>query len=105
MDTLSRLDKLEATYDGSIPAAMLAVAQHGSPEAVALLGAEANADFYRRMVRGQVEAIRGRREDGSYYPAMLEDLRYYVARWRVAMKHARELRCVIARFHPQASAA
>ena len=105
MTTLSRLDELHAAYDGTIPAAMLAVAQLGTSEAVALLGAEADARFLRRMVRGQVEAIRARREDGSFYPAMLTDLRYYVARWRVAMRHVRELRRVIARFHPQAFAA
>ena len=105
MDTLSRLNELHQRYTGPVPDALLMIARLGTPEAVALMAAEANAAFLRRMVHGQIEAIRARREDGTFYPAMLIDLRYYVARWRVAMRHARELRRVIAQFHPQAVAA
>ncbi len=77
MDALSRLNDLHRRYDGAIPAALLAVAQLGSVEAVALLQAEATRDFYRRMVRGQIDIIRNRMLDGSYYPALRLDLPHY----------------------------
>ena len=105
MDTLSHLRELERRFNGPIPDALLMIARLGTPEAVALMAAEANAAFMRHMVRGQITAIRARREDHSFYPSMTVDLAYYRAHWRVAMRHARELRRVIAQFHPQAVAA
>ena len=102
---LERFNELHQFYNGPVPQALLTVAQLGTPEAVALMAAEGNAVFYKHLVHGQVQAIRARREDHSYYPAMATDLAYYLARWRVAMRHARELRHVIAQYHPQAVAA
>lgn len=91
-DSLSRLDTLHAAFDGAIPDHLLAVARLGSPERVALIGAVAIARFYREMVAGQVRAIRARRADGSFYPAMLIDLRDYLVGWRQTTRQARALR-------------
>jgi hypothetical protein len=97
MDTLAKLNELHRAYDGGIPAAMLAVAQLGSVEAVALVQAEASTDFYRRMVRGQVDIIRNRRLDGSFYSALMLDLRHYRDCYRAHARHARDLRRIVAR--------
>lgn len=84
-------------YDGGIPAAMLAVARLGSVEAVALVQAEASVHFYRRMVRGQLNIIRNRRLDGSFYPALLGDCRHYLTLYRAHRRHARTLAQIVAR--------
>ena len=97
MDTLDRLNQLHRTYDSGIPAAMLAVAQLGSAEAVALVQAEASVDFYRRMVRGQIDIIRKRRADGSFYPALLKDCRDYLDQYRQHRGRARKLAALVAR--------
>lgn len=105
MDRLSRIDELHQRFDGPIPEAMLLVARHGSVEAVTLMQTVATADFYRRMVLGQIETIRMRREDGSFYPALLKDLAYYREHYRAHARHARALRKIVAATGPQVSAA
>ena len=65
-------------YEGQIRPAALAVARFGSPEIVAaLLGARGEAAVFRSMVLGQPKAVRMRRADGTYYPALLTDLQLY----------------------------
>jgi hypothetical protein len=69
---------LESRYDGPIPPQVRAVARLGSPAMVLLVRARAEAAFFRAMVRGQVRTIRRRRADGSFYPALIDDLRLYL---------------------------
>jgi len=68
---------LHPLYDGPIPPAVLAVARYGSPEMVLLMRARGEAAFFRSMILGQVKTIRARRTDGTFYPALLTDLRWY----------------------------
>ncbi len=99
---LVRLTELEAQFNGPIPTALLAVAHLGTPEAVAFFQAGAATEFYRRMVHSQVEIIRNRRLDGSFYPALLKDLRHYREHYRAHRRLARELRRLLAgvKSHP-----
>ena len=82
MDALSAIAHLHNFYDGEIPAHQRAIARLGSAEPVALMAARGNRRFYREMARGQVRAIRMRREDGTFYPSMIEDLALYLRRFR-----------------------
>lgn len=97
MDTLERLSSLEQFYDGVIPDPVRQVALHGSAEMVALLQATGNATFYRGMARGQIDLIRKRRADGTFYPYMLADLRLYVAQARKWRKQRRHFAAIVAR--------
>lgn len=81
-DLLTRLAELEQRYDGPIPEGLRQAAQEGSAEAVELLFATGEAAFYKSMVLGQLAIIRRRRADGSFYPSLLADLRYYRDGWR-----------------------
>jgi hypothetical protein len=85
---------VESLYDGPIPPQARAVARLGSPAMVLLVRARAEAAFFRGMVRGQVTAIRRRRADGSFYPALIDDLRLYLrycrAWQRLAVRTAAE---------------
>ena len=82
MDALSAIAHLHNFYDGEIPSHQRAIARLGSAELVALMAARGNRRFYREMARGQVRAIRMRREDGTFYPSMIEDLALYLRRFR-----------------------
>lgn len=95
-DALSRLADLEQRYTGPIPQGALDFVRYGSAEARDLLAAEGSVAFYRSMIRGQVRAIRARLADGSYFPAMLEDLAYYRRGFRSALKRRQAVRARIA---------
>lgn len=88
MTALSRLADLHRRFDGPAP-------QHELDAALgrntALMEAEGNAAFYRRMARRQLATIRERRADGSFYPALVDDLRLYLARYRHWRREARRL--------------
>lgn len=77
-----RLAALERRYDGPIPEPERLAAELGAP-ALALLLAAGNARFFRCMVRQQVATIRRRRAEGSFYPALIDDLLLYRACWRI----------------------
>jgi hypothetical protein len=79
---LARLAALERRYDGPVPEPELLLARFGSAAAVARLEAAGNTAFYRRLLRQQIALIRRRRADGTFYPALLADLRFYRERWR-----------------------
>jgi hypothetical protein len=84
-DPLAALAELERRYDGPIPEPLRRIARHGSGHVVRRLHAAGQAAFFTAMARGQIRAIRLRRRDGSFYPAMLEDLGLYRderRRWR-----------------------
>ena len=84
-DPLPDLDALERCYDGTIPQSLRLAARLGSAAAVRRLHAEGQAAFFTAMARGQLAAIRARRADGSFYPALLDDLALYRRerrRWR-----------------------
>src|SRR5260221_5181983 len=87
--------ELHQLYDGPIPPAALAVARFGSPEMVALVRAHGETAFFRSMVLGQLKTIRMRRADGTYYPALLDDLRLYRRQFRGWNRVAAELRRAI----------
>ena len=97
MDTLERLSSLERFYDGIIPDPVRQVAIHGTAEMVALLQATGNATFYTGMARGQIDLIRKRRADGTFYPHMLSDLRLYVAQARKWRKQRQHFAAIVAR--------
>ena len=86
--------ELERRYDGPIPPPLRLVARLGSVRALRRLEAEGQSAFFTAMARGQLRAIRLRRADGSFYPALLADLALYRRerrRWRrIARLFARE---------------
>lgn len=95
-DTLGMLAELERRYDGPIPEPELALARHGSQQAVLWLHALGQAAFFRRLIEGQIRAIRQRRRDGSFYPALLSDLALYRREWRQWQRRRRTLETVTA---------
>ena len=97
--TIQRLAELEARFDGIIPPDLLAIAQIGSPEMAALMAAIGNVEFYRNMTLRQIETIRARREDGTYYSALLTDLRFYRRYHRAHVRHLHALRRIVAAAH------
>ena len=96
MDPISRLSELEQRFDGVIPPDLLAIAQIGSPEMAALLQAIGNTEFYRNLTLRQIEAIKARKADGSFYSAMLADLRFYRRYHRAHRRHLRTLQQIVA---------
>jgi hypothetical protein len=46
------------------------------------IGARGEAVLFRAMARGQIQAIRRRRDDGRFYPALADDLAFYLRQWR-----------------------
>jgi hypothetical protein len=86
------LNNLHQTYDGMIPRAVLDVVRCGSPEMVALIRANGEVALFRSMTLGQIKTIRARRADGSYYPALLDDLAMYRHQHRAWNRIAHELR-------------
>ena len=99
MDPISRLSELEQRFDGMIPPDLLAIAHLGSPEMAALLQAIGNTEFYRNLTLRQIEAIRARRADGSYYSSMIADLRFYRRYHRAHVRHLHALRRIVAAAH------
>ncbi len=89
---LARLAELERRYNGPIPAPLLDVVRHGSPERAALLRAEAQAREFRGLALDQLNIIRKRRAVGTAHAGIDADLRLYLARWRHWRRVARELR-------------
>src|SRR6266851_7123069 len=83
-------------YDGPIPPAVLAVARYGSPEMVLLMRARGEAAFFRSMILGQVKTIRARRADGTFYPALFTDLRWYRHQFRGWNRIVAQMRRAIA---------
>jgi hypothetical protein len=81
-DPLSRLAALERHHDGPPSEGARCVALAGSSERHAWLQAAAETAFFRAMVKGQIGTIRRRREEGSFYPALLSDLALYRRQWR-----------------------
>ena len=90
-DPRRTLAELERRFDGPIPPALKLIARHGSLRAVRLLQARGQAAFFASMVRGQLRAIRARRQEGSFYPAMLKDLTLYRRQYRRWRRLARRL--------------
>ena len=62
---------------GPVPPVVLAIAHCGSPEMVLFIRARGEAAFFRSMILGQIKTIRARRADGTFYPALFIDLRWY----------------------------
>ncbi len=93
-DTLGARADLERRYNGPIPQPEIALARHGSAETVLRLHAIGQAAFFRRMIDGQISAIRQRRRDGSFYPALLADLALYRREWRQWQRRRRTLETV-----------
>jgi len=95
-DLLARLAELERRYDGPVPEGLRLAAHLGSADAVERLFAAGEAAFYKSMVLGQLDIIRRRRADGSFYPALLADLRCYREGWRYWNRRVRALRAAAA---------
>jgi hypothetical protein len=84
-DPLPATAELERRYDGPVPPLLRRVARLGSARAARRLEAEGQAAFFTALARGQIRAIRLRRADGSFDPALLADLALYRRerrRWR-----------------------
>lgn len=86
---LQRLAELERAYNGPVPPLLLDIARYGSPSAVDLLYAAGRRTFYAEAVRSQIRIIRKRRSEGSFYPALLDDLRLYRNAFRDAQRRCR----------------
>src|SRR5713226_2297198 len=52
--------------------------------------------FFRSMILGQVKTIRARRTDGTFYPALLTDLRWYRHQFRGWNRIVAQMRRAIA---------
>lgn len=79
MADLVRVAELERRYDGPIPLHERDAARGIN---TALCEARGNATMYRRFALRQIATIRQRRADGTEYPALVNDLRLYLARYR-----------------------
>jgi hypothetical protein len=79
---LRRVAELERQYNGPVPQQQRLAARLASPAALGLLVAEGEATFYKRLVLGQIRTIRARRADGTAYPELFDDLRFYRDGWR-----------------------
>lgn len=88
-DLLARLAELERCYDGPLPEGVRLAARLGSAEAVERMVAAGEAAFHRSMLLRQIDIIRRRRADGTFYPALLADLRFYRDAWRRWHRRAR----------------
>jgi hypothetical protein len=91
-DHLAALDVLERRFDGPIPEEARRIARCGSGTRLRFFEAVGQADFFRRMARGQLDIIRRRRMGGSFYPALVEDLALYRREARRWARLARALR-------------
>jgi hypothetical protein len=90
---LAAFAELERIFNGPIPEAARLAARHGSSEIVLRIRARGEAGFFRAMTRGQIQAIRRRRDNGSFYPALADDLAFYLRHWRA-------WRCIVAKLGP-----
>src|SRR5229473_7449097 len=93
---MSTLNYLNQLYDGPIPPVVLAVARFGSAEMVLLMRARGEAAFFRSMILGQIKTIRARRADGTFYPALFTDLRWYRDQFRGWNRIVAQMRRAIA---------
>src|SRR5258708_37730035 len=75
---LAAFAELERIFNGPIPEAARLAARHGSSAIVLKIRARGDAGFFRAMARGQIQAVRRRRDDGSFYPAVADDLSFYL---------------------------
>jgi hypothetical protein len=69
---------LERQFNGPIPAAARDLARHGSLAPALLLRARGEATFFAAMASAQIRTLRQRRADGSFRPALVEDLGFYL---------------------------
>jgi hypothetical protein len=76
-DPLAALAALERRFDGPIPEPLRLMALHGSARAVLLRRARRQEAFFAALIPSQKRAIALRRQDGSFYPALLADLALY----------------------------
>jgi len=79
-------------FNGPIPEAARLAARHGSSGIVLKIRARGEAGLFRAMARGQIQAIRRRRDDGSFYPALADDLAFYLRQWRAWRPRRRRTR-------------
>lgn len=91
-DALAAIADLERRYNGPVPEGLRLVARLGSADIVERLFAAGQAAFYKSMVLGQLDIIRRRRAEGSFYPALIDDLRTYRTGWRRWQYRSRSLR-------------
>ena len=96
MDPLQRINELERRYDRAVPPDLLAIASIGSPELVAVMQQIATVEFYKNLTIRQIEAIRARRADGSYYSSMIADLKFYRRYHRAHRRHLLTLQRIVA---------
>lgn len=76
------IEELELRFNGPVPEPLRRAARYGSAMRLAVLEAEGQSAFFRAMTFGQIEIIRRRRREGSFYPTLLTDLGLYRERWR-----------------------
>jgi hypothetical protein len=89
---MEALDALERRYDVPLSGEARRIARCGSETRLRLIEAAGQAEFFRRMARGQVAIIRRRRIEGSFYPELIEDLALYRREARRWARRARNLR-------------
>lgn len=95
-DLLARLAELDGRYDGPVPEGLGLAAHLGSAGAVERLFAAGEAAFYKSMVLRQIDIIRRRWADGSFYASLVADLRYYRDGRRQWHRRLRALRAAAA---------
>jgi hypothetical protein len=93
---MTTLTDLHQQYDGVIPSALLAAVKHGGHAFAELAGALSQLIFLRKMAQAQIKAIRARRANGTFYPAMVSDLLLYRDQHRAWVRHATAIRQEIA---------
>jgi hypothetical protein len=78
---LDALAELERRFNGPVPEPLRLAAQLGTAE-LCRRHAEAQAAYLRTLLLSQIRLIRRRRAEGTFDPALLDDLRLYQQRWR-----------------------
>ncbi len=91
-DPLAALGALERRHDGPLSGEARRIARCGSETRLRFIEATGQAEFFRHLARGQLDIIRRRKMDGSFYPELVEDLALYRREARRWAKRARELR-------------
>lgn len=91
-DTLARLAELERRYDGPVPDNLRLAAHLGSAAAVELMVVAGELAFWKSLALRQIDVIRRRRADGSFYESLVDDLRTYRDGWRRWNRRSHRLR-------------
>jgi hypothetical protein len=97
---LETLAALERRYDGPIPEPLRQLAYFGSITGQRLAEADGQRDFFTRLVRDQLKALRRARRAGAESAGLAHDLAFYRRRRQWWRREAARLRSIAANRPP-----